>query len=216
MAGDSWYRKPRALLILSLIVVAAIAAAFFIVGRDSSKARQSGPSTQTITEYFRANDITATPASRGESGTPTIVFPLAPGWSDGGEDTPAGAYGSAFYDASVDPDRPASINVLLSKLSGDADPAKILEYAPNELQKLPGYKEGSKPSTSTLSGFDAVQLAGLYTLNGAERVIAQKTVVIPGNDGLFVLQMNADAPKGDAAELQKATALLDEQAKITP
>lgn len=31
-----------------------------------------------------------------------------------------------------------------------------------------------------------------------------------------MLQMNADAPKAEAAELQKATALLDQQSKITP
>jgi hypothetical protein len=61
-----------------------------------------------------------------------------------------------------------------------------------------------------------VQLGGLYTKNGEERLIAQKTVAIPTPNGLFVLQMNADAPKPDAPALQLATAFIDQQAKIEP
>ena len=56
--------------------------------------------------------------------------------------------------------------------------------------------DGSK---STLSGFDAFQLGGTYVKDGKKRVIAQKTVVIPGSDGLYVLQMNADALDGQEA-----------------
>ena len=60
------------------------------------------------------------------------------------------------------------------------------------------------------------QRAGLYTKDGDERLIAQKTVVIPSPNGLFVLQMNADAPTADAPALQLATAFIDQQAKISP
>ena len=106
--------------------------------------------------------------------------------------------------------------MLLSKLSGNADPAKILDHAPGELEALPDYIVGSRPMSSTLSGFGAVQLSGLYTReDGEQRLIAQKTVVIPAPDGLYVLQLNADAPTAEARVLQEATVLLDEQAQIT-
>lgn len=211
VATKPWFRRPGTLAVIGLIVAALIAALVFVVGRDSLR-----PAGMTIPEYFNANDITVTPVRRGDPGTPAITFPLPPGWSDAGPDVPAGAYGAAFYDNSVDPDYPPSIVVLLSKLSGNADPAKILEYAPGELESLRDYTVGSKPTSSTMSGFDSVQLAGLYTReDGEQRLIAQKTVVIPAADGLYVLQMNADAPTAEAPILQQATVLLDEQAKIT-
>ncbi|OBI59262.1 hypothetical protein A5667_01750 [Mycolicibacterium fortuitum] len=60
--------------------------------------------------------------------------------------------------------------------------------------------------------------AGTYTHNGEARVIAQKTVVIPGNDALFVLQLNAnaDAPEGQKDVVIDAAEIIDEQTKITP
>jgi len=171
----------------------------------------------SIPEYFAENEITATPVGPGEPGTPVINFALPTGWSDAGPDTPGGAYGAAFYDKSVDADYPPSVVVLLSKLSGDADPAKILEFAPGELDDLPGFTAVSEPKSSTMSGFDAVQYAGIYDrADGSERAVAQKTVVIPGQGGIYVLQMNVDAPKSEAAVLQAATASLDERAQIVP
>jgi hypothetical protein len=74
----------------------------------------------------------------------------------------------------------------------------------------------SDPISSKLSGFDAVQLAGLYTRDGTQRTIAQKTVVIPVNGAVYVLQINADALKSDAAALALATDVIDKQTKITP
>jgi hypothetical protein len=215
VADKPWFRRPATLAVLGLLAAALVAALVFVVGRDSSSP-SSGSAAMTIPEYFSANDITVTPVRRGDPGTPVISFTVPRGWSDAGPDAPEGAYGAAFYDNSVDPDYPPSIVVLLSKLSGNADPAKILEYAPGELESLPDYIVGSRPMTSTLSGFDAVQLSGLYTReDGEQRLIAQKTVVIPASDGLYVLQMNADAPTAEAPVLQEATVLLDEGSKIT-
>jgi Probable lipoprotein LpqN len=94
--------------------------------------------------------------------------------------------------------------------------AKVLEYAPGEIQNLPGYEGASEGSPSTLSGFDATQIGGLYTRNGVRRAIAQKTVVIPGQDGLYVLQLNADGTEAQMGTLMDATTAIDEQAKITP
>lgn len=209
-----WYRRRRNLLAL-LVVVAAVGAALFVAGRDSSAPVSGGPTT-TIQDYFKDSGVTAAKVRPGDAGVPTITLGLPPSWADAGPDTPPYAFGEAVYDASSNPEDPAFVDVLLSKVDGDADPAKILDYAPGELRKLPEYRPISEPDRSTLSGFDAVQLGGLYTRDGQERIIAQKTVVIPTPNGLYVLQMNADGPKGDAAAVQEATAVIDEQAKIVP
>lgn len=212
-------RRTVVMVAVALLVAVAIGAMMLIKGRESSTRPVSQPSmtSETIQSYFRQSDITATPVYRGQPGAPTINFSLPQGWSDAGPDAPPGAYAGAFFDASTDIDHPSSLVILLSKLSGTVDPAKVLEYAPGELQNLPGYKPISQPARSSLSGFDAIQLGGLYTRgDGTERVIAQKTVVIPSTDGMYVLQLNMDSPTSEAAVLQEATAVLDEQSKITP
>ena len=47
-------------------------------------------------------------------------------------------------------------------------------------------------------------------------MIAQKTVVIPGQDGLYVLQLNADGTEDQMGPLMDATSVIDEQTTITP
>ena len=47
-------------------------------------------------------------------------------------------------------------------------------------------------------------------------MIAQKTVVIPGQDGLYVLQLNAYSDESEADILAEATSIVDEQTTITP
>jgi hypothetical protein len=46
--------------------------------------------------------------------------------------------------------------------------------------------------------------------------VAQKTVVIPGADGLYVLQLNADGLEDQAEIVGSATNMIDEQTTITP
>jgi hypothetical protein len=43
---------------------------------------------------------------------------------------------------------------IFSKLTGNVDPGKIIQYAPGQLQNLPGY-EGSKGKATTLGGYQA-------------------------------------------------------------
>ena len=104
---------------------------------------------------------------------------------------------------------------IASKLTGDVDPAKILQYAPGQLQNLPDFKPTAAPENVKMSGFDANQSAGTYTFNGVPRVVAQKTIVIPGKDALFVLQLNADARQSEENVVIDAAKLIDEQTKIT-
>jgi len=217
-----WYRRGITLVGLAVLVAAAIAALVFTNGRADHSTSSSptsvadSASKQTIKQYIKGNEITSAPVHLGDPGAPNIVIALPQGWSDLGVDTPKWAYGAVQLDSAPDPNDPPTIMVLLSKLTGDVDPAKILESAPNELKNLPEYKSAADANSSKLSGFDAVQLAGLYTRDGTQRTIAQKTVVIPANDAVYVLQINADALKTDAAALMLATDVIDKQTKITP
>ena len=222
-----WYRRPGTLAGIALIVAAAIGALVFTNGRadQSTSAKTSAVGAipakppgqnETVKNYIEDNDITSTPVYSGDPGVPNIVIALPRGWSDLGEDTPAYAYGAVQLDTSPNPDDPPTITVLLSKLTGDVDSAKILEYAPGELRNLPNYVAASEPITDNLSGFEAVQLAGFYERDGTKRTIAQKTVVIPANEAVFVLQMNADALVSDAATLVQATDVIDKQTTIKP
>ncbi len=113
-------------------------------------------------------------------------------------------------------DDPPSIIALVSKLTGNVEPGKVLEFAPGELQNLPGFEGGDAGNPSTLGGFDATEFGGTYTKDGVKRAIAQKTVVIPGQDGLYVLQINADGREDQLGPLLDATSVIDEQTTITP
>ncbi|SBS73111.1 Lipoprotein LpqT [uncultured Mycobacterium sp.] len=171
---------------------------------------------QTIQDYLKANNIQETPVKRGDPGSPNIDLAMPPGWSDAGGQTPDWAYGAIVFDNPQDKADPPSIIAIVSKLTGNVDPKKILELAPGELANLPQWKALGEPNSSTLSGFDAVQLGGNYVKEGKTRIIAQKTVVIPGKDGLYVLQMNADALDGQEGPLMEATGVIDEKTTITP
>ncbi len=210
-----WFRRRGTLVGIVLALVAVIAALVFTNGRADQKVAQSAPGL-TIQQYIKDNGISSTPVRLGDAGAPKIVIALPQGWSDLGEDTPKWAYGAVQADNSPNPDDPPTITVLLSKLTGDVDPTKILEYAPGELGNLPNFVAANEPMIDKLSGFDAIQLAGLYERDGTQRTIAQKTVVIPANDAVYVLQMNADALKSDAIALITATEVIDKETKITP
>lgn len=171
---------------------------------------------QTIQDYLKENKITETPVKRGDPGSPNIDLAMPPGWSDAGGQTPEWAYGAIVFDTPEDKADPPSIIAIVSKLTGNVDPKKILELAPGELTNLPNWESLGEPNNSTLSGFDAVQLGGKYMKDGKKRIIAQKTVVIPGKDGLYVLQMNADALDGQEIPLMDATGVIDEKTTITP
>ncbi|HEX2214642.1 MAG TPA: LpqN/LpqT family lipoprotein [Mycobacterium sp.] len=177
---------------------------------------EAAPANYTIVDYIRENGIVETPVKRDQPGSPAINIPFPPGWQDAGPAAPQWAYLAMISTDPATASSPPTIMALVSKLSGNVDPAKILEFAPGELRNLPGYEGAESGSPSKLGGFDAVQLGGTYTKDGVKRAIAQKTVVIPGQDGLFVLQLNADGLEDQMPELMDATSFIDEQTTITP
>lgn len=176
--------------------------------------RLDGPN-KTINDYIDENNITETPIKPNDPGTPNFDFPFPPDWSDAGERKPDWAYGAIVYDKPLDPADPPAMVAIASKLTGPVDPAKILEYAPGQLMNLPGFTPLGSPEKSTLGGFEAIQSAGTYTFEGKARVIAQKTVVIPGDGALFALQLNADALQSQEAVVIDAAKVIDEQTTIT-
>jgi hypothetical protein len=181
----------------------------------TTPAQASGPN-KTIVDYIKENNITETPVHKGDAGSPTIDLPFPPGWEDAGTRTPDWAYGAMMTSDPAMAQDPPTIITLVSKLTGNVDPAIVLANAPGEIKNLPGYDGPGDGSPSTLGGFDATQIGGTYTKDGVKRAIAQKTVVIPGQGGLFVLQLNADGTEDQMGPLMDATGVIDEQTTITP
>ena len=171
---------------------------------------------KTINDYIVENKIAETPFKPDEPGTPNFDFPFPPDWSPAGDKTPAWAYGAIVYDKPQDAADPPTIIAIASKLTGNIDAAKVLEYAPGAIQNLPEYQSVYEPNKTTLGGFEAIQSAGTFEAVAASGAVAFETVVVPGKDALFVLQLNAVAPDGQQGVILDAAKLIDEQTKITP
>ena len=63
-----------------------------------------------------------------------------PGGQDAGNRTPEWAYGAILSSDPAMAQDPPTIIALVSRLTGNVDPAKILEFAPGEIKNLPGYE----------------------------------------------------------------------------
>ncbi len=179
------------------------------------KEAPEGPAP-TIADYIAENDIQESPVSLGDPGAPTIDLPMPDGWQAAGEDTPEWAYGAIFYDGPGAEEYTPSIVAIVSKLTGDVDPQAIIDNAPGELTNLPGWSPLNEGQVSTLGEYPAFQLGGNWVQDGVAKVVAQKTVVIPGSDGLYVLQLNADGLESQTDIVASATNVIDEQTTITP
>jgi Probable lipoprotein LpqN len=171
---------------------------------------QGGP---TIADYVRDNHITETPIHHGDPG-PNVDLPVPQGWQI--NQNAGTSYGGIVFTQPANPADPPTISALYSKLTGDVDPAKIIQYAPNEVLGLPGYQGTGNGRASTLGGFQAWQIKGTYQRDGNTRTVAQKTVVIPAQGAVFVLQLNADSLQSDEGTLMDAANIIDDQTTITP
>lgn len=169
----------------------------------------------TIASYVQQNGITDTPVHRGDSGAPTINLPIPDGWADAGRDTPATAYWAIVDNGPESAKYTPSIVATVSKLTGNVDRQKILDLAAGELKNLPGFNPMGDGSTSTLAGFPAYQLGGTWVDSGQTKAVAQKTVVIPASNGLYVLRLNADCLEDQIDKALPATITIDEKATIT-
>ncbi|ABM15589.1 MULTISPECIES: envelope biogenesis lipoprotein LpqN [Mycolicibacterium] len=204
--SDSTDEKPSA---------ASSSATSETAASPASPTPAAGPGI-TLAQYIEENGIAETPVLRGDPGAPTINLPFPQGWEAAGPRAPQGAYDAIIYTAGPPGAQPATIVAFVTKLTGNVDSAKIIEYAPNETRNLPGFEGADKGEPSNLGGFDATQIGGFYTKDGVNHLVAQKTVVIPAQDGLFVLKLIADGTEEVAYPLMEATSAIDEQTTITP
>jgi hypothetical protein len=169
----------------------------------------------TIVDYIRDNKITETPIKPGTPGAPTVTLPIPPGWADAGDRAPEWSYRALVLTDPAMADNPPTITAIMSKLTGNVDPAEVLKAAPGEVKNLPGYENMGDGKATDLAGFDAYQIGGAYTKDGAKRLVAQKTVVIPTADAVYVLQINAEGTEDHIGPLMDATAAIDDQTTIT-
>lgn len=178
--------------------------------------RTSG-ANPTIADYIQRNGLVETSVRRGDPGSPTLTLPMPDGWKDAGAQLPEWAYSAIVYPAV--PSDPPTVTAVMSKLTGDVDEASIFDYAGGELKNLPGY-EGSAGGISAkqLSGYDAYQIGGTYVKDGVKRLIAQKTIVVPSNDGvgIYVIQLNANGTSDQVTPMMNVTSAIDDQTTITP
>ncbi|MBM7517249.1 LpqN/LpqT family lipoprotein [Nocardioides nitrophenolicus] len=181
----------------------------------ASSSQPTATEPTSIPDYLDQEGIEQTLLTRDDTDGLTLDLPVPDGWSSTDAFADAAPFGAIALDAAAEPANPPRILAILARLDGDADPAKILAYAPSELQSLPGFTPLSMGDPSTLSGFDAVQVGGTYTEDDQELVIAQKTVAISSARGLYVLQLNAYAPSAEVDALIAAMAVIDEQTTIT-
>lgn len=188
--------------------------------RPPSAAAPASPGHMfTIADYIKQNGIIETPVteSGGPPGAPVLHLPLPAGWTDS-HNTPSYAYGQIVPTDPALVSDPPTITAIFSRLTGNVDADAVLKYAPGEVQNLPGFKTNESPKRGMQSGFEAVTVAGAYAKDGASRVIVQKTVVVPGKDGLYVLQINADwaVNRLQTETMKTALQLIRAKTTITP
>lgn len=173
------------------------------------------PESTTLHQYIVDNKLPEVSFKPGDQGTPDISFAMPPGWGLAGDRTPEWAYGAIVYGKAKNPDDPPYMVAIASKLPADVDPATILDYAPGQLNNLPDFAPFHTPKLDSVSGFKAIDYTGTYVRQGQPRVIGQQTIVVPGKDALFVLQLNADAPRGEEQPVLDAAKVIDEKTVIT-
>lgn len=184
---------------------------------QASEAADAAPAQgATLNQYIVDNKIGEFPIKKGDAGTPIFEFPFPPDWRSAGDKTPDWAYGAIVYDKAPDPNDPPFMYAIASKLTGNVDASKILDLASGQLDELPDFKSvGGPPERTKFDGYDAVSYAGTYTWQGQSRAVGQETIVIPGKDALFVLQLNGEAPKGQEQAVLDAVDLIRAKTNIT-
>ena len=174
----------------------------------------------TIADYLKQNNITPVQIKPGDPTAPVVKLAALPNWRPAGTATPPYAFGALVDINPAFKEDPPTVVVVFSKLPSDTDAAEILKLAPNEVRNLPEFDPEfggvQEPKQDKLAGFDSVRFGGSYVRNGVGRLIAQKTTVIPGKDGLYVLQINLDGRDDSIVDLAEAGTAIDKFTTITP
>lgn len=169
---------------------------------------------QTIATYLKSNNIQESLVHRNEPGAPVVTMPMPPGWADAGPQTPAFAYQSIVYNGPSAGNYRPSATALISRLGPNADAQKILDFAPGELNNLPGFTPTDTGTPGTVDGHKSFQIAGSWNSNGVTKLITQNTVVIQDGTGLYVMQINIDGVADQAEIIKQITEAIDRDTKI--
>ncbi|RUP34491.1 MAG: serine/threonine protein kinase [Mycolicibacterium sp.] len=169
---------------------------------------------QTIATYLKSNNIPEVLVHRNEPGAPVVTMPMPPGWADAGPQTPAFAYQSIVYNGPSAGNYRPSATALISRLGPNADAQKILDFAPGELNNLPGFTATDTGTPGTVDGHKSFQIAGSWNSNGVTKLITQNTVVIQDGTGLYVMQINIDGVADQAEIIKQITEAIDRDTKI--
>lgn len=169
----------------------------------------------SISEYLKSEGITETPARPGDPGAPTIQMSTPAGWEPA-IDVPGDPFWAVTLIQASAPANPPIIKATLTKLSEDVSMPTIFQYAPGELENLPGYEGMGAGGDGKLGGLQAHQIGGMFDDNGVKSLVAQKTLVIKSPGGSYLLRVRASGPEVDAPALVSATGDLDDKTVITP
>ena len=138
---------------------------------------------------------------------------MPPGWKVVDTGT---SYGGIVLAQPANPSDPPTIVAQVSKLTGNVDPAKLLEYAPGDLQGLPGY-DGHRRT-----GVHAGRLSGMAVgrrlhqeRRETDRRADNLTESFPSQGAVFVLELDADSADSDQGVLNDAVNIIDDQTTIT-
>ena len=186
-------------------------------GGHGGSAAEAPAAGNNLHRYIVDNKIAEVPFKKDQPGTPKIEFPLPPGWTPAGDLTPDWAYGAIYYGNELKGLEDATfMYAIASKLTGNVDPQKVLDLAPGQLNELPDFTPSKGgPSRDKFAGYDAINYVGTYQWDGKERAVGQETIVIPGKDGLYVLQLNGESPGGQEQAVIDAAEVIRSQTKIT-
>lgn len=174
-----------------------------------------GDYDDTLHDYIVEHGIEETPFNPGDPGTPDYDLPFPAGWSEATE-IPDWAFGAIVYDDPADPAEPPAVTAIASKLTGDVEVPEVLEYSSGLLDSMPEFEPLGAPTVSAMSGFDSIQYAGTYLHDGERRFVAEIVVVVPGPDGLFVLQVDGTSIESESQTVVDAMEWIHEHATITP
>jgi hypothetical protein len=176
---------------------------------------QPGSPNHTIADYLNDERVTETPIHRGDPGVPEIEVVFPGDWTVAGQQIPVYAYGALIYTGTEAQglSYPPNIVAVLTKLDGNVDPTKLLEFAGGELENLPAFVAVFDEPTS-VSGHPAYRIGGGYDFDSVRAAAAQETVVIEGSGGLYVLQLNATSDEREAQILYDGLGAIAETVDI--
>ncbi|MGB8403993.1 MAG: LpqN/LpqT family lipoprotein, partial [Mycobacterium sp.] len=186
----------------------------------------------TIATYLHDVNPNLVMTHRHDPGAPIITLPMPEHWVDAGTTTRSFAYQTIVYRGPTTVSYVPSVTALISKLGPGVEPQKIIDFAPGELNNLPGFAAIDRGQMRTIDGRQAFRLSGTWNapvvpatpgtagapdvpeVPAMQRLIAQYTVVIEDHATLYVLQINVDAAAGQNAIFQQICDAIDQDTKI--